>query len=173
MHKGNFRFVVLLSVALALAAALVSSAYHLPLRDPDGVAGPTYVRLPLILLIAFLADVLPRTFWVARSVNRSVTHLPATFVAVVRKRWPREHVAFALVGLGAWYLTYAAFRNLKSFVPFVNRQLWDDTLGAVDRAIWMGTIRRVCCTPFSAPGGRRISCPWSTWSGSCSSLSHW
>jgi len=138
VHKGSFRFVVVLSVPLALAAALVSATYHLPLRDPDGVAGPTYVRLPLILLIAFLADVLPRTFWVARSGNRSVTHLPATFVAVVRKRWPWEHVAFALVGLGAWYLTYAAFRNLKSFVPFVNRQLWDDTLGALDRALWLG-----------------------------------
>ena len=57
---------------------------------------------------------------------------------MVRERWPWEHVRFALVGLGAWYLTYAAFRNLKSFVPFVNRDLWDDTLADLDRIVFLG-----------------------------------
>ena len=121
MRTGGFRFAVVLSLALAVTAVTVASTYHLPLRDPDGVAVPTYVRLPVILLLAFLTDVLPRTVWRARSLTR----LPRTLVAVVRERWPWDHVRFALVGLGAWYLTYASFRNLKTFVPFVNRHLWD------------------------------------------------
>jgi len=134
--RGNFRFAAALSVVLAAAAALVATAYHLPLRDPDGVAGPTSVRLPLILLLAFLTDVVPRTLWRIRS--SPVVDVPRTFVHVVRERWPLEHVRFALVGLGAWYLTYVAFRNLKSFVPFVNRHLWDHTLARLDRVLWLG-----------------------------------
>jgi hypothetical protein len=123
-----------MSLVLAAVTAAVAITYHLPLRDPDGVAVPTYVRFPAILGLAFLTDVLPRALWR----GRSLTRLPRTLLAVVRERWPWEHIRFALVGLGAWYLTYAAFRNLKSFVPFVNRDLWDGTLDRFDRIIWLG-----------------------------------
>ena len=148
---GEFRFAVLLSLTLAGAAVLVAWSYHLPLRDPDGVAVPTYVRLPIILLLAFLADVLPRTLWRCRSPGQ----VPRRLVEVVRRRWAWEHARFALVGLGAWYLTYAAFRNLKSFVPFVNRHLWDSTLEALDRAVWLGhdpatVLHRVLGTGWAA-----------------------
>ena len=135
MRTGGFRFAVLLSLALAAAAVAVAATYHLPLRDPDGVAVPTYVRLPIILLLAFLTDVVPRALWRGR---RELTRVPRTLVAVIRERWQWEHVRFALVGLGAWYLTYAAFRNLKSFVPFVNRRLFDRGLEHLDRILWLG-----------------------------------
>lgn len=135
MRTGGFRFAVLLSLVLAAAAAAVATTYHLPLRDPDGVAVPTYVRLPVILLLAFLTDVVPRTLWRTR---RTLVQAPRALVEVIRERWPWEHVRFALVGLGAWYLTYAAFRNLKSFVPFVNRRLFDRTLEDLDRILWLG-----------------------------------
>src|SRR3954466_11976377 len=134
MRSGGFRFAVVLSLALAAAAVTVAVTYHLPLRDPDGVAVPTYVRLPVILLLAFLTDVVPRAAWRARSVVR----FPRTLFAVVRERWPWQQTRFALVGLGAWYLTYAAFRNLKSFVPFVNRSLWDGTLADIDHVLFFG-----------------------------------
>jgi hypothetical protein len=134
VRSGGFRFAVVMSVALWAVTVVVAVSYHLPVRDPDGVAVPTYIRFPAILLLAFLADVLPRTLWRGRSLRR----LPATLLNVVRERWPWEHVRFALVGLGAWYLTYAAFRNLKSFVPFVNRDLWDDSLERFDRIVWLG-----------------------------------
>ena len=57
---------------------------------------------------------------------------------MVRERWHLAHLKFALIGLGAWYLTYASFRNLKSFVPFVNRHLWDGVLEDVDRMLFLG-----------------------------------
>lgn len=123
-----------MSLALAAVAVALAVTFHLPLRDPDGVAVPTYVRLPIILLAAFLTDVVPRAAWRGRSVRR----FPSTLVTVIRDRWPWEHIRFALVGLSAWYLTYAAFRNLKSFVPFVNRELWDTTLERFDRIVWLG-----------------------------------
>src|SRR5919112_1376148 len=134
MRAGGFRFAVVLSLALAAAAVAVALTYHLPIRDPDGAGVPTYVRLPVILFLAFLTDVAPRAAWR----GRSLVGFPRTLLSVVRERWPWEHTRFALVGLGAWYLTYAAFRNLKSFVPFVNRSLWDDALERFDRILWLG-----------------------------------
>jgi hypothetical protein len=123
-----------MSLLLAAAAVAVAVAYHLPLRDPDGVKVPTYIRLPLILLVTFLADVVPRA--VVRS--GGVRQLPGALASVVRERWPADHIRFALVGLGAWYLTYVAFRNLKSYVPFVNRNLYDDALARFDNILWLG-----------------------------------
>ena len=152
VRTGRFSFAVVLSLALALAAVVVAVTHHLPIRDPDGVAVPTYVRLPIILLLAFLTDVVPRAVWR----GRSPVALPRTLVAVVRERWPWEHIRFALVGLSAWYLTYAAFRNLKSFVPFVNGSLWDGRLEKLDRLLWLGhdpasVLHSVFGTGLAAP----------------------
>lgn len=134
MWKQRFGFAVGLAVSLTIAAVIVAVVYDLPFRDPDSVAGPTYVRLPIILAIGFLTDVIPRAAFRAASVRgfgRSV-------LAVVHERWPMEHVRFAVIGLGSWYLTYVAFRNLKSFVPFVNPGLYDDQLDRIDRALFLG-----------------------------------
>jgi hypothetical protein len=125
---------MVMALVVAGVTAVVAATYDLPLRDPDGVAVPTYVRFPAILLLAFLTDVVPRAVWQGRSLRR----LPRTLVRVTRERWPWEHIRFALLGLGAWYLTYAAFRNLKSYVPFVNRHQWDSSLERFDRAVWLG-----------------------------------
>jgi hypothetical protein len=130
----SFRFAGVVALGTACAATLVALLYDLPLRDPDGFAGPNYIRLPLILLVAFLTDVVPRTLLRASTLRA----VPVVFVAVTRERWPRTHVRFALLGLGTWYLTYVAFRNLKSFVPFVNDHLWDRELAAVDRFLFLG-----------------------------------
>lgn len=134
VNAGSFRFAVGLAIALAVTATAVAAVYDLPLRDPDGAQVKTYVRLPLILLVTFLVDVVPRALRRSGGVQR----LPASLAAVVRERWPRDHVRFALVGLGAWYVTYVAFRNLKSYVPFVNDNLYDGTLASIDRALWLG-----------------------------------
>jgi membrane-associated phospholipid phosphatase len=134
MERGGFRFAVWLALTLFGFTLLVAWIYDLPMRDPDSGAGPTYLRLPAILLAAFLVDVLPRTLWRARG----LPGLGARFREVVRERWPLGHVRFALLGLGAWYLTYHSFRNLKSFVPFVNRHLWDGVLDDIDRFLFFG-----------------------------------
>ena len=135
--RGQFRFAVMVALGLSVATLVVAWVYDLPVRDPDSVAGPTYLRLPLILLGAFLLDVVPRAG--GRAWRRhDLRDLPRTVREVVRERWGLPHLAFALVGLGAWYLTYASFRNLKSFVPFVNLHLWDATLADIDRVLFFG-----------------------------------
>ncbi len=112
---------------MVVAMAVVSRAWDLPIRDPDGVVVPTYVRLPLIVLAALALDIVPRAVLRRRSV-----------VAVARERWSRDQLVFALAGVITWYACYAAFRNLKSYVPFVNDRLWDNELASFDRSIFLG-----------------------------------
>ena len=119
---------------MVFAAVLVSVAYGLPLRDPDNFAGPNYVRLPAILLLAYITDVIPRAVHRARGVRG----MKVAFLEVTGERWQWEHVRFLILGLGTWYLTYVAFRNLKSFAPFVNSTLWDRELAAFDQVLFLG-----------------------------------
>ncbi len=57
---------------------------------------------------------------------------------VLAERWPHDQIRFTLIGLASWYLTYSAFRNLKSAVPFVNDTIWDSQMADLDHVIWLG-----------------------------------
>lgn len=137
MGKANFWFAGWCAALLTIATIVVSRMEDLPLRDPEGDVMPTYIRFPLILGVAWLLDVLPRA--VARARGERGT-LWTRFREVLRERWGRAHVIFALSGLGTWYVCYAAFRNLKSYVPFVRGYdtLYDDEMARIDRWLWFG-----------------------------------
>jgi hypothetical protein len=135
--RQRFGFAAALALALTVIAIVVAFSKHLPYRDPDGVVGPTFVLIPIIVALAFLTDVVPRAVIQAHR-QGSLADFPHSFKAVTLERWPMEHIRFALLGLGSWYLTYVSFRNLKSYVPFVNRHLWDSQLDRLDRAIFFG-----------------------------------
>src|SRR3954454_16928709 len=113
MQAGGFRFATWVGGVFLVATFVVAWVYDLPVRDPDSVAGPTYLRLPLILLAAFLLDVVPRALWAS---GRRPWHAWREAGTVVRDRWPASYVRFVFIGLAAWYATYASFRNLKSYV---------------------------------------------------------
>jgi hypothetical protein len=135
--RQRFGFATVLALGLTTVAIVVAVVKHLPYRDPDGVVGPTFVLLPIILALAFLTDVVPRAVVRARR-GGSLRQFRSQFRAVTLERWPMERIRFALLGLGSWYLTYVSFRNLKSYVPFVNPHLWDADLDRLDRAILFG-----------------------------------
>ncbi|WP_148614038.1 phosphatase PAP2 family protein [Nocardioides rubriscoriae] len=132
--ERNFGYAWAAGIAMAVATVVLSVVAELPIRDPDSLI-PGYVRFPAIVFGAVLLDVLPRL--VLRARGRLSTY-GETFRAIMRERWTRAHCLFALGGVGAWYLTYATFRNLKSFVPFVNSNNWDDELRRLDRTLWFG-----------------------------------
>ena len=121
-------------LVMLVATFWIAGTENLPIRDPDAFI-PGYFRMPLIVLAAILTDILPRA--VRRSGGR-LRKLPDTWREVAAERWPRSHWMFALSGMAAWYLTYATFRNLKSFVPFVNHNNYDSELESIDRAIFFG-----------------------------------
>ncbi len=136
MGKADFKFAGWCALVLAVATVVVAQLEDLPIRDPDGAGMATYVRLPLILLAAWLIDVLPRAIARAR---RDWSTLGTTLAGVVRERWTRSHVIFAFSGLGTWYICYAAFRNLKSYVPFVRGEDvdFDSQLAKIDKILWL------------------------------------
>jgi membrane-associated phospholipid phosphatase len=143
MNESAFRGVRLGAYGLAVAVALVTTAaavvcaiyLGLPLRDPDGFLGPTYVRLPLIVAAMLAVDVVPRTLWRARSLRG----IPVQALKVSRERWPWRRLVPVLVGLAAFYATYVSYRNLKHFLPLLRPGLVDDELAASDRALTGGT----------------------------------
>jgi membrane-associated phospholipid phosphatase len=120
-------------VAMLVATIWIAGTENLPIRDPDAFI-PGYLRMPLIVLAAILTDIVPRA--VLRS--RGLRGLPVAWREVAAERWPRSHWMFALSGMAAWYLTYATFRNLKSFVPFVNHNNYDSELASIDKAVFFG-----------------------------------
>ncbi len=123
-----------LAVASVVAAAMVAWYSGLPLRDPDGSTGPTYIRLPAIVLLALLLDIVPRAVIRASSWRT----LRSDVVDVVRERWQAANLRFMIVGLVGWYVTYASIRNLKGMVPFANNHLYDNALARLDRAMLGG-----------------------------------
>ena len=136
MGRGDFRGAMGVAVAMAVATWVVAAAYGLPVRDPDGVSVPTWVRLPAIVLVAVLLDALAR--WAAYVRATPGNGAWAALRTVVRDRWTREQVWFTLSGLVAWYVAYVAFRNLKGYLPFVTDRLWDTELHRLDRLLWLG-----------------------------------
>lgn len=130
----DFRAAWLITVVMLTATVLIAWEQNLPIRDPDAVI-PGYIRMPAIVLAAILLDIAPRALWQSRN---QLKQLPEEWRRVARDRWPASHWLFALSGVGAWYLCYAAFRNLKSFVPFVNEGLEDSWMARLDATLFLG-----------------------------------
>jgi membrane-associated phospholipid phosphatase len=123
--------VALTTGAVAIACALILG---LPLRDPDGFLGPTYVRLPAIAAFLLALDVVPRGVLRVGS-PRAV---PREVLRVARERWPWHRLRPALIGLAAFYGTYVSYRNLKHYLPLLRPDLVDDELRALDEAMTGG-----------------------------------
>jgi len=130
-----YGFAVGLAVAVGVFAWIASFRYNLPLRDPDGLAGPSYIRLPAIVLFFYLADVVPR----ALIANRGVGNFRSSVREYTRRRWDRRRIQLVVVGLLSFYVVYVAYRNLKGFLPLVgDRALQDPLLEDLDRALFFG-----------------------------------
>jgi membrane-associated phospholipid phosphatase len=126
-------FVALLMV---IAATIAVNDQGLPLRDPDHVAA-LYLGLVGLAVVAFVGlDVL----W--RAGARPGRPLPpkAELVRVRRERWTPLRAVAAGGALVGFYLSYMAYRNVKSIVPLVRPDhLFDRELADWDRALFFGS----------------------------------
>jgi membrane-associated phospholipid phosphatase len=107
---------VAIAVVMGLLAYITGKAVDHPLRDPDGFLGPAWVRLPMLCVGAFVADILPRTLW--RSRGRVRQFRPEARL-LIREHWTRDRITLVVLGLICFYVTYVSYRNLKNFLPFV------------------------------------------------------
>ncbi|MBG6180773.1 phosphatase PAP2 family protein [Arthrobacter sp. CAN_A1] len=113
-------------MVLMLATAVING---LPVRDPDGFLGPSYVRLPLIVVLVMVVDVVPRVF----AQRPRAGEILGTIGQVFKSRWTMPRVAAITAGMASFYLAYVAYRNLKSFLPFLRDRLTDSVLVNTDR----------------------------------------
>jgi hypothetical protein len=118
-----------------LAALLTTAAAGLPIRDPDHVAGRRLLLVLLLVVVLVVLDV------VVRAARRSRTLRPslAAIERVRRERWTRARVVAVASALVSFYVTYLAYRNLKSVVPLLRPgELFDRELADLDRALFGG-----------------------------------
>ena len=134
---GLLVFNALLMVALAVVCSL---SLGIPLRDPDGFLGPSWLRLPLLVGGAFLADVIPRTLWRARFQPRQLRRQAEL---VVREHWTWDRIKLVVIGLVSFYGVYVSYRNLKGMLPFIRSEngkplKYDYTLHRLDERLLFG-----------------------------------
>lgn len=132
-------YVLLVGNALLMGGLAVLAAVILDKRlaDPEGsFLGPTWLRLPLLLLGALLLDLLPRTLWLSRMRPGA---MPDIVRARLRSHWNRDRVTLVALGIISFYIVYVCYRNLKSFLPFIISDVkYDRELHLVDRVLFFG-----------------------------------
>src|SRR5215213_16734 len=134
VRDGAYGLAVAVALVMGVIAVVCALYLGLPLRDPDGFLGPTYVRLPLIVALMLAADVVPRALLRARSPRAMLDQV----LLVGRERWPWRRLRPVLIGLAAFYGTYVSYRNLKHFLPLLRPELVADELLELDRAMTGG-----------------------------------
>jgi len=134
--RSPYLWAIGLAAAFATLTILVALVADLPLRDPDTVAGPAGVRLPAILALLFCLDVVPRAVARARRGGGSVLR---ALREVVGERWTPRRAALVFAGLLSFYVTYIAYRNLKSFLPMLTDDLHDRSLLELERVAALGS----------------------------------
>jgi hypothetical protein len=124
------------AVLMGGAAIVVAILYDKRLIDPEGsFLGPSWLRLPLLLLGALLLDMLPRTLWYSKLNPRL---MPEIVRERWRKHWNRERLTLVALGIICFYIVYVSYRNLKSFLPFVRGETYDRELHMLDRLLLFG-----------------------------------
>jgi hypothetical protein len=130
---------LLVGVAAGMGAIAVTMAIVLDrqLADPDGFLGPAWVRLPMLVVAAFAADLLPRTLWMSRFRPR---RMPGLMRERIRQHWTRDRLVLVVMGVVCFYVTYVSYRNIKSFLPFVRPDTYfDRELHLADKALFFGS----------------------------------
>jgi len=124
-----------IAVVSMVAAWLATGAAGLPVRDPDHVAGRRLVLVFGLVLGLVVLDI------AIRAARRARRRRPswAGMAAVRRERWTRERSLAVFMALISFYVTYLAYRNLKSVVPLLRPgELFDRQLAEFDRSLFGG-----------------------------------
>jgi hypothetical protein len=137
VYRRAYTLLVGVAAVMGGLALAVSIRYDQPLLDPEGkFLGPSWARLPILLLLSVLVDLLPKAIWHSR--GRPGSLMPAIRERI-RTHWSRERVTLVVLGVVCFYVTYVSYRNLKSALPFVMADvMYDRELHQLDRALFFG-----------------------------------
>ncbi|MFT4085101.1 MAG: phosphatase PAP2 family protein [Nocardioides sp.] len=125
-----------IAIGMAVWAIISAIAINRSLIDPDGsFLGPSWLRLPLLLGAAILADLLPRALWFSRG---RLARVPGLIRERIDEHWHRDRLTLVAFGVIGFYVVYVSYRNLKSFLPFMIDVKYDRELHLIDHAILFG-----------------------------------
>lgn len=117
MYRRAYTLLIGTAAVMGGLAVFVAITYDRQLLDPEGsFLGPSYVRLPLLLIFALAIDLIPRTMWLSRGRPTSLWPLARERL---RTHWGKERMILVALGIVCFYVTYVSYRNLKSNLPFV------------------------------------------------------
>jgi hypothetical protein len=136
VYRRAYSLLVGVAAVMGGLALIISIRYDQPLLDPEGkFLGPSWARLPILLLLAVSIDLLPKAIWSSRG-------RPGSLWPAVRERlrthWNRERITLVVLGVVCFYVTYVSYRNLKSALPFVMDSMYDRELHQLDRVLFFG-----------------------------------
>lgn len=136
VYRHAYALLIGIATAMALLAVIVARVVDRQIVDPDGFLGPAVVRVPLLILGAFLLDMLPRSLWFSRGDPR---RMPAIVKRRWRQHWSRDRIVLVVLGLVCFYIIYVSYRNLKSALPFVmGTNKYDRELHLIDQFLFFG-----------------------------------
>jgi hypothetical protein len=139
VKRRAYGLLVGVAVVMGTLAVVASRALDEPLRDPDGFLGPSWIRLPLMVVGAFALDVVPRSLWRAKGRLRL---FPGQARRIIDEHWTRDRIVLVAIGLIGFYITYVSYRNLKNYLPYIPGSGYghtkDPLLHSIDRAIAFG-----------------------------------
>ena len=135
MSRRAYGLLVGVAIGMGIVAVVTAQALDEPLRDPDGFLGPAWVRLPAMVIGAFVADVLPRSLWRARG---KVNRFGQEARIVVKEHWTPERIAVVAIGITAFYVTYVSYRNLKNGLLIFHQDTKDSMLHDLDTWLMFG-----------------------------------
>jgi membrane-associated phospholipid phosphatase len=123
------------ALAILVVALVCTREAGLPVRDPDHVAALYLVLVGFGVVCLVGLDVLIRA---ARSAG-SFPPPRAELARVRRERWTRGRCLAAGSALVGFYVSYMAYRNLKSIVPLLRPDVnFDRELAEFDRGMFAG-----------------------------------
>jgi hypothetical protein len=134
MRRWPYTFAVILSIGIGGSAMVFAHRLGVPLRDPDGFLGPAYIRLPLIGFLFFAAGIIPKAIRL-----EGFKRAPHAIRTIVREEWTWGRVGNIATGLVSFYICYVSYRNLKSYLPLVRKDvLFDHDMLQLDHFLMFG-----------------------------------
>ncbi len=136
MKRRAYGLLVGVAIVMGVVSVIASLSLGESLRDPDGSLGPSWVKLPSMVLGAFVVDVVPRSLWRSR---RRLRTFGSHAREIVRDHWTKDRITLVVIGLVSFYVTYVSYRNLKNYLPLVfGRSTHDALLHHIDRFLMFG-----------------------------------
>lgn len=134
MRRWPYTFLVIVSALIGTLCIVMAHELGVPLRDPEGFLGPAYVRLPALAIFFLLLGIVPQAF---RQGGLRGAH--KAFTRILRTEWTVGRGLNVLTGIIGFYICYVSYRNIKSYLPLVRKDvLFDHDMLQLDHFLMFG-----------------------------------